>query len=309
MEVTQGNMANLFQGLKAMFMTAIEQSKPPELAERFTLDTSSTGASEEYPTAALLGDLEELLDELAMTNLAEYMQTIRNRRFERGVTIPRDHVEDDNLGMYPGMVAELGRLAVTHPWRMLPRVFIAGLVTAWVDAANIWSNAHAWPGGQVWDNLDQQALNVTGYRIVCQNLMNRLGPNGQSLQLMPTHLVTGPNYRYAAKNIVARGLVGGGNTNIHYEEVEPVVWSDFTGNNAYDWFVADLRNYRPVVLQNRSGPDFESQTSPTDDEVFYRERFAYKAARRYGLAVVCPWLVQYSRGRDDGEATTTTPAG
>lgn len=303
MEVTQGNMANLFTALKGAFVDAIRDFKVPEAVGDFTLTVPSTGSSEEYPTAALLGDLEELLDELAMTNLAEFMQEIDNVRFERGYGIPRDHVEDDNLGMYPQMSASLGRRAASHPYRMVPNLFINGFATAWVDTANVFSNNHVWPGGQAWDNLDNVPLTTWGFETVCEHLMERLDPSGVPMELTPTHLVVGPRLWNRGKRLIHRELVGGGNSNIHYEDVKVVKWSRLRGAAAYYWFVVDASDVKPVVVQERQPAYFDALTDPTDEPVFRRSRFEYKGGIRYGEAVACPWLIQAVQATED---TTTT---
>ena len=313
MEITQGNMANLFTGLKGSFLDAVRDAKPPEAVADFVAQMPSTTGTEKYPTAALLGDLELLLDELAMTNLGEFMQSIKNFRYERGYSIPRDHVEDDNLGMYPQFAASLGTRAATHGYRNVPNLFGNGFTTAWVDGANVFSSAHAWPGGQVWGNLDNVPLTTLGFEMVCEHLMTRMGPDGEAMGLQPTHLIVGPAYWWRAKNLITRGLVGGGNTNIHYEAVKPVKWNRLIATAAHDWsrywFVADASPEQPkcCVYQRRSGPEFTSRTALTDEPVFTAERFEYKGAVRYGLAVVCPWLIQAVAATEDSTTTSDSP--
>ena len=312
MEVTQGNMVNLFTGLRGNFLDAVRDAKPPEAVADFVLEMPSSKATEQYPTAALLGDLELLLDELAMTNLGEFMQDVENQRFERGYSIPRDHVEDENLGMYPQMSASLGARAASHAYRNVPNLFGNGFATAWVDGANVFASNHVWPGGQVWDNLDNLPLTQGGFEVACEHLMIRLGPDGKPMDLTPTHLIVGPRNWWRAKRLLQRGFVGGGNTNIHYESVKPVKWSRLAATTAHDWshywFVVDASPEQPksCVYQLRSGPEFVSRTALTDEPVFTAERFEYKGAVRYGLAVVCPWLIQAVQATED--STTTSGA-
>lgn len=305
MEITVGNMANLFTGLKGNFLDAVRDAKPPEAFADFVAEIPSTTGTEEYPTGALLGDLERLLDELPMTNLGEFMQEVRNVRYERGYSIPKDHVLDDNLGMYPQFSTALGRRAASHPYRNLPNLFANGFATAWIDGANVFANGHAWPGGQAWDNLDNVPLTQLGFEMVCEHLMTRIGPDGQSMDLTPTHLIVGPANWWRAKNLITRGLVGGGNSNIHYEAVKPVKWSRLTGDWSHYWFVADgsPEQPKPVVYQKREAPYFISRTAETDEPVFTASRFEYKGGVRYGEAILCPWLIQGVQATED---TTTT---
>ncbi len=305
MELTQGNMAALFQNLRGEFRAAVRDAPIPEDVAAFVTEIPS-GTSEEYlPTAALLGDLEKFEDELSYTNLGQWMQEIANETFARGLEIPITHVEDDRLAMYTLVAKALGKRAATYPYRQVPQAFINGISTAWVDGANVWSNSHQWVGGQAWDNLEDLALSPASFETACQHLMERIGPDGQVLELSPTHLVVGPANLNRARRIVHRELVGGGDSNIHHNEVQVVKWSQLIGTHAEEWGVFDLSDeVKPCAITNRSGPDFFAQDSETDDSVFNREVLRYKGRRRFGIAILAPWLGQWSDSSRAASATT-----
>jgi len=316
MDIDQGNMAALFQGLRGSFRDVLAAFEPPDVARLVTLMPSTTH-TERYPSALLLGDLEELLDEVAMTNIARFIQSVANVDYARAVEIPRAHIEDDQIGMYTEAVKQLAALAASHPFRMLPFLFMSsdgtatgaaggGFQTAWVDGANQFSNAHAWPGAIAWDNLDSLPLTATNFALVVRHLEQRLGPHGRPLGLKAKLLVVGPRQKVNAQLILHRALIGAGNTNIHFEECDLLVWSEIADDS---WFVIDDRGLfgKPCVIQNRTGPDFISQTSLESDAYFDRHSFRYQAARRYGEAIVCPWVVQ-AVNWDAATMSTTTPA-
>ena len=316
MEITQGNLSALFQGLRGTFRDILNKWEDPEVA-RLILSVPSTTQVESYPMIVLLGDLEKLLDEVAKTNIADFIQSVANEDFARAVEIPRAHIEDDQIGMYPEAVKTLATLAASHPFRMIPFLFVSsdgtatggaggGFQTAWVDGANQFSNTHAWPAGQAWDNLDHLPLTPTNFATVVANLEARRGPHGRPLGLKAKLLVVGPRQKVNAKMILQRALIGGGNTNIHFEECDLLVWSEITDDS---WFVIDDRGLygKACLIQNRTGPEFTALTALDSDPVFRRHVFEYQAQRRYGEAMVCPWVVQAV----DWDATTdvtTTPA-
>ena len=62
MEITQGNLAAVFTGLKATFSEAV-QSAGTDPVDRIMEVVPSNSGTEQYPVATLLGDLEEVLDE------------------------------------------------------------------------------------------------------------------------------------------------------------------------------------------------------------------------------------------------------
>lgn len=308
MEITQGNLANLYTGLRGTFREAVQQAKMPGGILPFVMEDASTTSKEDYPTGVLLGDIEEMLDEYVEINIGKFKQTVENRFYGAIIPIPKANVEEDTLGMFRTMAATFGRQCATKPYRQVPRLFIDGFATAWgPDGANVWSSSHAWPGGQAWDNLDAQPLTHQGYRTVRQHLVERVGPDNQPLDLVPTHLICGESNRTAAKGVLAAEYAAGGASNRDRDEsVEIVIWSRLQGAYSHYWFLVDAEAFKPVVILNREAPALTSRTDPEDSNVFKREVFEYKAARRYGLAVVAPWLVQAVLWT--GDSTTTTAA-
>jgi len=86
----------------------------------------------------------------------------------------------------------------------------------------------------------------------------------------------------------------GGESNPHYQRCDLLVLGYLGSSTA--WFVADTQPIRPMILQDREGPEFTSKDSAEDDGAFYRELYAYKARRRCAVAVLAPWLMQASAG-------------
>lgn len=317
MEITQGNLASLFEGLRGTFRDTLNAWAEPDVA-RLVMQVPSTTHTERYPSVVLLGDLEKLLDEVQKTNIANFIQDVHNEDFARAVEIPRSHIEDDSIGMYTVAVQTLARLALSHPFRMVPYLFVSsdgtalggqagGFQTPWVDtpAANQFSNTHTWAGGINWDNLDALPLTAANFAIVTANLESRVGPHGRPLGLQSRVLIVGPANKVNAMQILNRQLITAGNTNIWYQYCDLLVWPEITD---LSWFVVDDRGLfgKPVVVQNRTGPDFIAQTALESEAYFNRHVFEYQAARRYGKAIVCPWCIQAVNWNED--STTTTAA-
>jgi len=309
MEITEGSLADLYVSFLASFNSAVENAAAPDAYADFGEVVPSATFKHRALSSGLLGDLQEHVDEMEWMNVARWLQEIENVEYEAGFVVPRTVIADDLYGQLTGDIARLGVKAGTWLWRLVPEAFINGLTTNWVDGVNVWGNNHlvaTWG----FDNLDHLPLTVGGFELVVEHLETRLGPDGNALGLKATHLVVGPSQKVRAERLINRQLVNQGETNIHWEDATVVVWPAFTGANAYDWFVADCTDEQPPIcaLVDREGPEFSAQTRPTDDSAMERNEFRYKVYRRGAVAVVNPWLVQYSRGLDDGSATTTSSA-
>ncbi len=293
MEITQGNLQTVFTGLKATFSEAVQASED-ERIERLMEVVPSTGGTEQYPVATLLGDLEEVLDEVTITSIGTFVQSVPNRTFARIVQVKRDDIADDNIGVYRPGVRQLGRRAALYPLRLAAEALLAGFTDQWIDGTTVYSDGHEWVGGQAWSNRADVALTADNFDDAVSALETRTGPDGAPLGLSADLLVCGPTNRAAAEEILQVEYLSGGESNRHYGKCDLLVLSRFGSDPA--WLVMDTDPVRPLVLQDREGPEFAAKDSPDDDEAFYRELYAYKARRRCAVAVLAPWLIQASAG-------------
>ena len=293
MEITLGNLEAVFTGLKATFNEAVQATEDEQI-RRLMEVVPSTSGSEDYPTATLLGDLEEVLDEVTITGIGAFVQSVPNRTFARIVEVKRNDIADDNVGVYRPGVRQLGRRAALYPLRLAAEALLAGFTDQWVDGATVFSNSHEWVGGLGWSNRSDVALTADNFDAALYALESRVGPDGQPLGLQPNLLVCGLANRAAAESILEVQYLEGGESNRHYKRCDLLVLSRLGSSQA--WFVMDSDPVKPMILQDREGPEFTAKDRPDDDEAFYRERYAYKGRRRCAVAVLAPWLAQASNG-------------
>lgn len=314
MIINLGNLSSLYTSLKAALVEGIKEAPIPDQVQGLVAEFPSTSGTDEFPTMALLGDLEQLLDQYTFTNLAEYIQRIENTFFGRILQIPRKQLEDDQVGVHAAALRRFGQLAAVHPYRRVPWLFINGFTTAWVDGANVFSTAHGWPGGQAWGNITFGPLSVANWRLAVAKLFSRPAPDGQAMELVPSHLIFGQANATIAKQIVGleTNTAGGGNPD-YDPNVKLLKWGALSGPYAQYWFVVGKEvgggaAQAPVAILNRDAPAVTSRTDPEDENVFYQELYEYKVSRRYGRALVLPHLVEASAWGAEG-VTTTTVAG
>ncbi len=83
--------------------------------------TVPSGAREEtYGWLGQFPQLREWLDrDRVVKGLAAHSFTITNRKFESTVSVNRDDFDDNRLGIYKPMFAEMGHLAKQHPDELL----------------------------------------------------------------------------------------------------------------------------------------------------------------------------------------------
>ena len=293
MDVTQGNLQAVFTGLKATFAEAVRSTEVAEI-ERLMETVASTTDTEHYPIATLLGDLEEVLDEVTITNIGRFVKSVPNRTFARIVQVRRNDIADDNVGVYRPGVRQLGRRAALYPLRLAVEALLSGFTDEWIDGQSVFDTIHTWPGGQGWSNRSDVALDAAGFDAACLALEGKAGPDGTPLGLVPRLLVCGIELRATAEELVDIQYLADGSSNRRYKRTDLMVLPRLGSSTA--WFVIDDDPVKPMVLQDREGPEFTAKDDPADDDAFYREIYAYKARRRCAVAVLAPWLIQASNG-------------
>jgi phage major head subunit gpT-like protein len=293
MILNASTLADVFTGLKTIFVEAVQSTETSQI-ERLMEVVPSQAGSEIYPVSTLLGDLEEVLDEVTMTNLGVWLQTVPNRTYARIVQVRRDDIADDNIGVYRPGVRQLARRAALYPLRLAAEVLLSGFTDLWVDGTTVFSTNHQWTGGPAWSNRTAAALDADAFDSAVSAIEQRVGSDGGPLGLKADLLVCGPTNRAAAEEILEVEYTTGGRSNRHYKKCDLLVLSRFGASPT--WFVMDTDPLKPMVLQDREGPEFTAKEDPGDDDAFYRELYAYKGRRRCAAAIVAPWLVQASTG-------------
>ncbi len=120
--------------------------------------------------------VREWLGDRVVQNVSTSGYTIRNRKFEQTVGVPRDDIEDDNLGLYAPLFAELGRSAAAFPDELLWPLVAAGFAAACYD-------------GQYFFDSDHPVLDANG---VAQSQSNTGGGSGTAWYLLDTSRMMKP---------------------------------------------------------------------------------------------------------------------
>jgi phage major head subunit gpT-like protein len=293
MDITLGNLQAVFTGLKATFAEAVQAAEAEQI-EQLMENVPSTTDTEHYPVATLLGDLEEVLDEVTITNIGRFVKSVPNRTFARIVQVKRNDIADDNIGVYRPGVRQLGRRAALYPLRLAVEALLSGFTDEWIDGQSVFNDSHTWVGGQTWSNRSDVALDEDNFDAACLAFEGRAGPDGSPMGLVPRLLVCGLQLRATAEELLELQFLANGASNRRYKRCDLMVLPRLGSSTA--WFVVDNDPVKPMVLQDREGPEFTAKDNPEDDDAFYREIYAYKARRRCAVAILAPWLIQASAG-------------
>lgn len=102
-----------FKGFKTLFNDAFEAA--PSHLDKLAMRAPSNSREEIYGWIGQFPGLREWVGERFVKNLSAHGYAIPNKKFESTVSVIRDDISDDRLGIYKPMFQEMGRSAKMHP--------------------------------------------------------------------------------------------------------------------------------------------------------------------------------------------------
>lgn len=156
MEVTGANIRTLGIGLSAAFNAGLGEYEPSW--NEVATEVPSTTAENDYSWLADWPGMKRWIGDRKIKELAAYGYTLKNEPFESTIAVKREHIEDDNIGLYSTRSNAMGRAAAAWPdeivWELLP----LGLSTLCYDGQNYFDTDHP-----VTDPETGEAYSVSNY--------------------------------------------------------------------------------------------------------------------------------------------------
>lgn len=140
MLVNAQNLNLVYSGFKAIYTDAYDAA--PADAMKIAMEVPSAATEETYGWLGQFPQLREWIGPRVVQNLSAHAFTIRNRKFESTISVARDHISDDRIGVFKPMFAEMGWLARQHPEEMIFGLIAAGFSTTCFDGQNYFDTDH-----------------------------------------------------------------------------------------------------------------------------------------------------------------------
>jgi phage major head subunit gpT-like protein len=259
------------------------------------MEQQSNTKTEHYPISGSAPKMREWIGERQFKNLQNYDLSVTNRKFESGVAVKVEDVEDDRYGIYDGQIQDMGREAALLPQDLIVDALVAGGATLCYDGQYFFDSDHpidpkdAAKGVQ--SNLTTTApLNEANYAAGRAKMMTLKGENGNILRVEPTILVVP-----AALELTGRRLVYGANISQTGGSTQDNVMRgtsklmvlpqlDGTPNGTTNWYLIDgSRSVKPILFQNRVAPAMQNPTMAAYQQ-FMKDELIYGARARAAVA-------------------------
>ena len=145
--VTPALISALFTGFNKNFQDALGEV-PSQYTEIATVIQSTT-KSNTYGWLGKFPSLRKWVGDRVINSMAAHGYAITNEDYESTVGVDRNDIEDDQLGIYAPLFAEMGRAAGVHPDEQVFAVLAAGFTTACYDGQYFFDTDHP-----VYPNVD-----------------------------------------------------------------------------------------------------------------------------------------------------------
>ena len=121
MIINNGTIREAFQSFNTVFNKAFQEMEAQY--PRVAMEVPSETRDESYAWLGAVPSMREWIGDREIKNLSSYGYTIRNKDFEMTVSVPRNDLEDDCIGVYKPMFQDLAYSARRHPDKLVFGLF------------------------------------------------------------------------------------------------------------------------------------------------------------------------------------------
>ena len=138
--VTPALLTALFTGFKKNFEDA--KSEAPSQYTKIATVIQSTTKSNTYGWLGKFPSLRKWVGDRVINSMASQGYSITNDDWESTVGVDRNDIEDDEIGIYAPLFAEMGRAAGVHPDEQVFALLKAGFTTPCFDGQYFFDTDH-----------------------------------------------------------------------------------------------------------------------------------------------------------------------
>lgn len=140
MIINKANLSTLFVAIKTAFNKGLKDTKPTW--QRVATLVPSTTSSTTYAWLGQFPRMKEWLGDRQLKSLAAHDYSVKNKKFESSVAIPRDDIDDDTYGVFTPLFEEMGFAAATHPDELVYSLLALGFSLPCYDGQNFFDTDH-----------------------------------------------------------------------------------------------------------------------------------------------------------------------
>jgi len=287
MEVNASTLIGMQRTFRALFLASFDGYAPMWM--KHAMESPSTNAAEIYQWLGRVAQMREWIGSKQAEELRGFDFTVVNKDWESTIEVDRNHIEDDQLGLYRPRIMDLGQRAQQHPDKLLSERRRSGASALCYDGQYFYDTDHTE------GSSGTQSNKLTGTGVTADKVRDDLFAARAKLRKYkddkaePFVLTMGnldviavipPDLEkvFDELNNPAPGATVP-KTPIVYE-VDPYL------TDANDWYLDYVGSpLKPFIKQDRKAVSFVALEDPSSSEsVFYKKKFAYGVEGRYNMS-------------------------
>jgi phage major head subunit gpT-like protein len=299
--INRQKLQDLNKSFRVIFNDALTDDSPSPFQAGTVLNVDSQTSIEEYNWLNAFPRLREWIGERKVADFKAEDHQIKNRSYEATLGVKREHIMDENFGLYEPQIQSLANEYGRKVRRHLSALLQAGMsgtiqvdddpersITGY-DGVSFFNDSHprskeglgaesnVTDGGS--DPLAEATIDEA-----MEVMETRESENGDILGVSPNLLVAGPAMRGAIGDRFELERKEGGASNRFFNMFDQVVIEPYLGRDDENIYMFDTSfALKPFIFQDRLSPELASKTDPTDDNVFMKNKYLYGVYARYGM--------------------------
>lgn len=285
-------------GFNTLFNKGLENVKPKYT--EISMIVPSASRSETYLWLGQMPQLREWIGEREIQSFTANSYNIQNKDFELTISIPRNDIMDDTIGIYSPIIKNMGEETRLHPDKLIFDLLARGFTEKCYDNSPFFSHTHKYIGSSfTQSNFGTEKLTAQSYTKASENMMLFKGDKKRNLNIVPDLLVVAPQNAAKAREILYSDLIEG-STNINKGTCDLMVVPELANYGEQWYLLSTKRSLRPLIFQEREKPRFTPKTKDMDDNVFFHNEFLYGVNARYNAGFGLWQLAYGSTGENNG---------
>ncbi|MDA8254178.1 MAG: Mu-like prophage major head subunit gpT family protein [Betaproteobacteria bacterium] len=283
MIINKANLSIIFVNLKTIFNNAFEAA-PSQWAQTAMLVPSGSSQND-YNWLSAFPRMRKWIGEKAVKSLEAFKYSIVNDDWEATVEVNRNHIDDDQLGIYAPQAQMAGFSARQLPDEIVSDLKNNAFASLCYDGQFFYDTDHPVAGASVSNKLAvalsaaTPAAALASYGAARTAIMNFKDDEGRPLALIPNVLEVPPALESVALTLINSDKLNDNSPNPYKDTATVLVNPRLTSSTAWFLHVTNMP-VKPFIYQERKAPVFVEQTDPQADDVFNRKLFKFGAEAR-----------------------------
>lgn len=283
MLINKSSLGEIFKNLKATFNKAFTETETTW--QKIAMLVPSSSGQNDYKWLSNFPKMRKWIGDKAVKALEGFSYTVVNEDWEATIEVDRNHIQDDELGIYAPQAQMAGWSAKQLPDEIVSDLVNGAFVNKCFDGQFFCDTDHQVAKASV-SNKGTVALSHATLALAqasfgaARTAMRKFKDDeGRPLNIRPNVLLVPPALEDTAKALMNNERLEDGKQNPYKGSAEVVVDARLTSDTA--WFLLDTtKPVKPFLYQERMKPVFVEQTDMSSDNVFMRKKFRYGAEAR-----------------------------